>query len=204
MITSLDACHIPPTHPNQLAPPCEWTSFMPTYVQLQFRTAFSLSCCGNRIGLRRCTSDSGWESDHLWYSFHWTVRDPFKQTNRQGTSRNLSESRHTPVTSDKVDIPNNSFSHFSLAHTGNTPALKWLTPNVDLPVPWQRVIASSGKISSRGPGTDGAQRQRDALEAEGVEVTDGRGGDMKVDLRTYGWFPNALGGQEGDGRDAGE
>lgn len=63
-------------------------------------------------------------------------------------------------------------------------------------MPWQRVIGSSGTISSRGPGTDGAQRQRDALEAEGVEVTDGRTGEMRVDLRTYGWFPNALEEQE--------
>ena len=89
------------------------------------------------------------------------------------------------------------------AHPENTLALKWLTPNVDPPVPWQRVIASSGTISSRGPGTDGAQRQRDALEAEGVQVTDGQDGEMRVDLRTYGWFPNVLGGQEGDEHDAG-
>ena len=82
------------------------------------------------------------------------------------------------------------------------PALKWLSPNTDPPVPWQRVIASSGIISSRGPGTDGAQRQRDALEAEGIQVTDGRTGEMRVDLRTYGWFPNALEGQDGGESDA--
>ena len=102
----------------------------------------------------------------------------------------------------KVDIPNHRSNHFvGLTYTGNALALKWLSPNVDPPVPWQRVIASSGAISSRGPGTDGAQRQRDALEAEGVEVTDGRTGEMRVDLRTYGWFPNALEGQEGDEED---
>jgi len=78
-------------------------------------------------------------------------------------------------------------------HVGQ--ALKWLSPDVDPPVPWQRVIASSGTISSRGPATDGAQRQRDALEAEGVEVSDGRTGEMRVDLWTYGWFPNALEGR---------
>ncbi|KAG9041216.1 hypothetical protein FS837_012542 [Tulasnella sp. UAMH 9824] len=61
-------------------------------------------------------------------------------------------------------------------------------------VPWQRVIGSSGAISSRGPGTDGAQRQREALEAEGVEVAEGRGGELKVDLRTYGWFPASVEG----------
>lgn len=90
---------------------------------------------------------------------------------------------------------------YDLAHPGDILALKWLPPNVDPPVPWQRVIASSGTISSRGPGTDGAQRQREALEAEGVEVTDGRTGEMRVDLRTYGWFPDALEGQ-GDEDDA--
>lgn len=114
----------------------------------------------------------------------------------------MSASRHTLVTLGKVDIPNHRSNHFvGLTYTGNALALKWLSPNVDPPVPWQRVIASSGAISSRGPGTDGAQRQRDALEAEGVEVTDGRTGEMRVDLRTYGWFPNALEGQEGDEED---
>ena len=56
-------------------------------------------------------------------------------------------------------------------------------------VPWHRVIGSSGTISSRGPGTDGAQRQRDALVAEGVEVTVGRTGELRVALTQWGWFP---------------
>ena len=51
------------------------------------------------------------------------------------------------------------------------------------------MIGSSGAISSRGPGTNGAQRQRDALVAEGDEVVTGRTGEMRVDLRTFGWFP---------------
>lgn len=68
-------------------------------------------------------------------------------------------------------------------------ALKWLSPATNPPIPWHRVIGSSGAISSRGPGTLGAQRQRDALEAEGIEVATGRTGDMRVDLRSYGWFP---------------
>lgn len=72
-------------------------------------------------------------------------------------------------------------------------ALKFLP--ADTAVPWQRVIGSSGAISSRGPGTDGAQRQREALEAEGVEVAEGRGGELKVDLRTYGWFPASVEGE---------
>ncbi|KAI0694086.1 MGMT family protein [Cerioporus squamosus] len=72
-------------------------------------------------------------------------------------------------------------------HVGQ--ALKFVSPNATPPVPWHRVLASSGSISSRGPGTDGAARQRDALVAEGVEVTTTRAGDFKVDLRQYGWFP---------------
>ncbi len=68
-------------------------------------------------------------------------------------------------------------------------ALKFLSPNANPPVPWHRVLSSSGIVSSRGPGTDGASRQRDALVAEGVDVTTTRAGDFKIDLRQYGWFP---------------
>ncbi|KJA22433.1 hypothetical protein HYPSUDRAFT_657662 [Hypholoma sublateritium FD-334 SS-4] len=74
-------------------------------------------------------------------------------------------------------------------HVGQ--ALKFLPPNTNPLIPWHRVIGASGAISSRGPGTDGAQRQRDALVAEGVEVTTGRTGDLRVDLHQFGWFPSA-------------
>ncbi|KAK7434544.1 Alkyltransferase-like protein 1 [Stygiomarasmius scandens] len=74
-------------------------------------------------------------------------------------------------------------------HVGQ--ALKW-TSEPNPPIPWQRVIGSSGTISSRGPGTNGAQRQREALEAEGVEVTVGRTGEFRVDLHAYGWFPASV------------
>ncbi|KAH6888978.1 MGMT family protein [Coprinopsis sp. MPI-PUGE-AT-0042] len=73
-------------------------------------------------------------------------------------------------------------------HVGQ--ALKFLVPNTNPPVPWHRVIGSSGTISSRGPGTEGAQRQKDELEAEGVEVSTGRTGDFRVDMRRWGWFPD--------------
>lgn len=67
-------------------------------------------------------------------------------------------------------------------------ALKFLG---DETVPWHRVLRSTGQIASRGPGTDGASRQRLALEQEGVVVTqgpmDGEGG--KVSWAEYGWFP---------------
>ena len=69
-------------------------------------------------------------------------------------------------------------------------ALKFLPSNTNPPIPWHRVIGATGTISSRGPGTTGAQRQHDALQAEGVEVTTGRNGEMRVNLREYGWFPS--------------
>ncbi|CAA7267724.1 unnamed protein product [Cyclocybe aegerita] len=94
--------------------------------------------------------------------------------------------------------------HNHSRHVGQ--ALKFLPPNPNPPIPWHRVIGASGTISSRGPGTDGAQRQRDALEAEGVEVTTGRTGDMRVDLARFGWFPSIneilqLRGEEDEGRE---
>ncbi|KAJ3721304.1 6-O-methylguanine DNA methyltransferase [Lentinula guzmanii] len=75
-------------------------------------------------------------------------------------------------------------------HVGQ--ALKLAGPDVTPPLPWHRVVSSSGSISSRGPGTSGAERQRQALEEEDVEVAVGRTGDLKVDFKTYGWFPDRL------------
>ncbi|KAL1940950.1 hypothetical protein VTO73DRAFT_7586 [Trametes versicolor] len=80
-----------------------------------------------------------------------------------------------------VGMPNYS------RHVGQ--ALRFLSPDVTPPIPWYRVISSAGTISSRGPGTDGAARQRDALVAEGVDVEVTRSGDLKVNMRQYGWFP---------------
>ncbi len=81
------------------------------------------------------------------------------------------------------------------------------------PIPWYRVISSAGTISSRGPGTDGASRQRDALVAESVDVEVTRSGDLQVNMRQYGWFP-AVGpidtgvqqaqGEDDDGDEAAE
>ena len=86
-------------------------------------------------------------------------------------------------------------------------ALKFVSPDVNPPIPWHRVLSSSGTISSRGPGTDGASRQRNTLLAEGVDVITTRSGDFKVDLREYGWFP-AVGtidtGEEMEGEDVPE
>ncbi|KAK4688990.1 methylated-DNA-protein-cysteine methyltransferase related protein, partial [Tremellales sp. Uapishka_1] len=76
-------------------------------------------------------------------------------------------------------------------HVGN--ALKMLP--LDSTVPWQRVISSKGLISPRGDQGQGAARQKDRLEAEGVEVETlaGAGGE-RVDLRIWGWFPEQLPG----------
>lgn len=43
---------------------------------------------------------------------------------------------------------------------------------------------------TRGPGE--ARRQADALEAEGVTVGTSSMGELTVDFRTYGWFPEGL------------
>ncbi|KAJ7126416.1 MGMT family protein [Mycena crocata] len=80
-----------------------------------------------------------------------------------------------------IGMPNHS------RHVGQ--ALKFLTPGANPPIPWHRVVSSSGAISSRGPGTNGARVQGDTLEAEGVEVTVGRTGDLRVDFSVCGWFP---------------
>ncbi|QKJ86190.1 methylated-DNA--[protein]-cysteine S-methyltransferase [Paramixta manurensis] len=49
-------------------------------------------------------------------------------------------------------------------------------------LPWHRVINRTGSISLIG---DDLMRQRDALEAEGIEVSD----DGKVSLEHYRWQP---------------
>ncbi|KAI9454468.1 hypothetical protein BJY52DRAFT_1122763, partial [Lactarius psammicola] len=52
-----------------------------------------------------------------------------------------------------------------------------------------RVLSSAGRLSPRGPGTDGAARQSEALQAEDADVRAGRTNELLVDLATYGWFP---------------
>ncbi|KAF8889412.1 MGMT family protein [Gymnopilus junonius] len=128
--------------------------------------------------------------DHA--EFHAAVYDivrliPFAQVTSYGHIAKL------------AGMPNHS------RHVGQ--ALKFLPPNTNPPIPWHRVIGASGTISSRGPGTNGAQRQRDALVAEGVEVTTGRTGELRVDLGRYGWFPSVdefRAAQEGDDEEEGE
>lgn len=55
------------------------------------------------------------------------------------------------------------------------------------------MISSKGTISPRGDGGDGAERQKQRLQSEGVEVVTltGAGGE-KIDFRVYGWFPEEI------------
>ena len=55
------------------------------------------------------------------------------------------------------------------------------------PVPWHRVISSAVTITITPPGSE---RQRQALEAEGIEVVVGRTGELRVNLSEWGWFPD--------------
>jgi alkylated DNA nucleotide flippase Atl1 len=82
------------------------------------------------------------------------------------------------------------------ANQSTLTALKFLQ---DDSVPWHRVLLSSGQIASRGPGSDGARRQRLALEAEGVTVTalpgepaEGDEGGGRINWSEVGWFPNPV------------
>ncbi|PWN53117.1 DNA binding methylated-DNA--cysteine S-methyltransferase [Violaceomyces palustris] len=92
-------------------------------------------------------------------------------------------------------------------------ALKFLG---DPSVPWQRVISSSGAISDRGDGGEGARRQAERLVEEGVEVIEMMGGGVNVggnrlsgpadrahvgggrwrvnfsNARGFGWFPDSV------------
>ena len=90
----------------------------------------------------------------------------------------------------KVRAKSQHVSVFDILLIKKLLALKFLPPNTNPPIPWHRVIGASGTISSRGPGTTGAQHQRDALQAEGVEVITGRNQEMRVNLREFGWFPS--------------
>lgn len=80
-------------------------------------------------------------------------------------------------------------------------ALKYLPPSTEPgrgDIPWHRVLSSTGHVSSRGPGTSGAQIQREALEAEGIVFRESREGEGKIDWTVYGWFPASV---ELDGAD---
>lgn len=54
------------------------------------------------------------------------------------------------------------------------------------PLPWHRVLSSSGIIASRG---DLGRVQRSALEAEGLPVFTGSYGEPRVEFDQSGWFP---------------
>lgn len=121
------------------------------------------------LGLRRLSLDPSWESNILWQA--------------------------SGMLSNRIDDSNKFIGHIAKLigmprhsrHVGQ--ALKFLG---DATVPWQRVIGASGAISSRGPGTDGAQQQAQALQAEGVDVQLTRGGQYTVSFAEYGWFPENI------------
>ncbi|KAF8453637.1 6-O-methylguanine DNA methyltransferase [Terfezia claveryi] len=68
-------------------------------------------------------------------------------------------------------------------------------------VPWQRVVASNGVVPKRDD-PSGAGRQAQRLRAEGVEVTEVNG-EFLVDLKGFGWFPERLPSEGGDGDEEG-
>ena len=56
----------------------------------------------------------------------------------------------------------------------------------DTRVPWWRVVNAQGGISIRGGFGEGAEIQRDLLEAEGVELI----GEGRLRLDDYRWVPS--------------
>lgn len=55
---------------------------------------------------------------------------------------------------------------------------------------WTLELLRQRLINCRGPGS--AQRQAEALQAEGVNVTSDSMGEYYVSLAHYGWFPSEL------------
>ncbi|KAL4079364.1 6-O-methylguanine DNA methyltransferase [Scleroderma citrinum] len=53
------------------------------------------------------------------------------------------------------------------------------------PVPWHRVVSTSGVISVHG-----SNAQQHLLEEEGVKVSIGTAGESRVHLNQWGWFPD--------------
>lgn len=65
--------------------------------------------------------------------------------------------------------------------------LKLVSPDATPPIPWHRVISASGVIVIGY--REGVERQVQALEAEGIEVTVMAGGKWKVNMREWEWHP---------------
>lgn len=91
-----------------------------------------------------------------------------------------------------------------MKHLSSDPEHRYHNQNV----PWQRVINAKGIISPRcaSPASrplfletnsfrsqpSGAQNQAEALRAEGVTVTENAMGELSVDFKDFGWFPEDL------------
>jgi len=149
------------------------------------------------LGIWLCTTHSYLPRHKLWWDSDFSSitkktqcsYDDFPRTHRQvDWNAQLLTTRWSRWGARNVQVF--VLAVYSKATIPPWAALKFLPPNTNPPIPWHRVISASGTISSRGPGTTGAQRQRDALQAEGVQVTTGRTGEMRVNLSQFGWFPS--------------
>ena len=148
------------------------------------------------LGIRLCTTHSYLSRHKLWWDLYHSNHHHAVQICCSWIcplAGHIAKLIGMPNYSRHVGQGEETFPHLSVwlfYQKSYGSALKFLPSNTNPPIPWHRVIGASGSISSRGPGTSGAQRQYDALQAEGVEVTTGRNGEMRVNLREFGWFPS--------------
>ncbi|RYP36705.1 hypothetical protein DL767_003267 [Monosporascus sp. MG133] len=124
------------------------------------------------------------EAEAFFYAVYSAVREiPYGKVTTYG---HIAKLVGTPQRPRQVGI--------CLKHLPEDPDARYNHDNV----PWQRVINSKGIISPRSQ-PSGARNQAAALQAEGVEVTTGALGELSVDFAEFGWFPEILPSEEGEG-----
>ncbi|RYP08503.1 hypothetical protein DL765_008762 [Monosporascus sp. GIB2] len=124
------------------------------------------------------------EAEAFFYAVYSAVREiPYGKVTTYG---HIAKLVGTPQRPRQVGV--------CLKHLPEDPDARYNHNNV----PWQRVINSKGIISPRSQ-PSGARNQAAALQAEGVEVTTGALGELSVDFAEFGWFPETLPSEEGDG-----
>ncbi|RYP70337.1 hypothetical protein DL771_005544 [Monosporascus sp. 5C6A] len=124
------------------------------------------------------------EAEAFFYAVYSAVREiPYGKVTTYG---HIAKLVGTPQRPRQVGI--------CLKHLPEDPGARYNNGNV----PWQRVINSKGIISPRSQ-PSGARNQAAALQAEGVEVTTGALGELSVDFAEFGWFPEILPSEEGEG-----
>ncbi|RYP45808.1 hypothetical protein DL768_007894 [Monosporascus sp. mg162] len=129
------------------------------------------------------------EAEAFFYAVYSAVREiPYGKVTTYG---HIAKLVGTPQRPRQVGI--------CLKHLPEDPDARYNHNNV----PWQRVINSKGNISPRSQ-PSGARNQAAALQAEGVEVTTGALGELSVDFAEFGWFPEILPSEEGEGTPSGE